>query len=60
MIDSAGWEILERSPIIFLKTGRGFRKLTVREVLKGGPSIVVGKFLGLAHVGWRVRPVTDI
>jgi hypothetical protein len=57
MIESAGFEIIARSPIVWLRAGKAFRKLTVRGVLRSGPNAVIGAVAGFPHVGWRVRPL---
>jgi tRNA (mo5U34)-methyltransferase len=57
MIESAGFELIERSPLVFIPTGAGFRTLTVREILSGGLNLVVGMRKGFPHIGWHVRPL---
>jgi tRNA (mo5U34)-methyltransferase len=57
MIESAGFEIIERSPILFVPAGEGFRKVTLAGVLRAGPNAVVGALKGFPHIGWRVRPL---
>lgn len=57
MIESAGFEIVERSPVTWLRAGSGFRSLTVRGVLRSGPNAIIGALAGFPHIGWRVRPL---
>jgi tRNA (mo5U34)-methyltransferase len=57
MIESAGFEILERSGIVLLPAGKGFRKVTALEVLRSGPNAIIGAIAGFPHLGWRVRPL---
>lgn len=57
MIESAGWEVIDRSPIVFVPAGRGFRTLRARDVLRSGPNAVLGALKGFPHLAWRVRPV---
>jgi tRNA (mo5U34)-methyltransferase len=57
MIESAGFEVVERSSIVWLPAGKGFRKLTVGGVLRSGPNAVIGAIAGFPHIGWRVRPL---
>jgi tRNA (mo5U34)-methyltransferase len=57
MIESAGFELIERSPVLWLRPGDGFRKLTVRGVVRSGPNAVIGAVAGFPHVAWRARPL---
>jgi len=57
MIESAGWEVIERTPMLFVPSGAGFRTLTLKGVLRSGPNAMVAALKGFPHVGWRVRPV---
>jgi hypothetical protein len=57
MIESAGWEILETTPILYVQPGKLFPKPKARQVLAGGVDGVVSSLRGAPHVAFRARPL---
>ena len=56
MITSAGWDVTDVSPILFVKRGELFRKVTARHVLQGGVDTLMIRLKGAPHAAFRARP----
>jgi tRNA (mo5U34)-methyltransferase len=57
MIDSAGWEIVEHTPILYVPIGSRFINLKARDVLRAGVDGVVSVLKGAPHIAVRARPL---
>jgi tRNA (mo5U34)-methyltransferase len=57
MIESAGWNVLESSGIVFQPAGAGFRKLSLGSSLRAGPGAMIARVAGFPHMGWHVEPI---
>jgi tRNA (mo5U34)-methyltransferase len=57
MLESAGFDLIERSPLVYQSVGEGFARMSLRQAMRGGPGAVIGVTKGFPHLGWRVRPV---
>lgn len=59
MIESAGFDVIERTPLIYEPVGAAFRTFSPRQLLRGGVNLAVGVRKGFPHIGWRVRPTDE-
>ena len=58
MIRSAGWEIVERSPIVYVPYGPGHRPASVIRTARFGANALVARLKGFPHVGFRLEPLS--
>jgi tRNA (mo5U34)-methyltransferase len=57
MVDSAGFDVVQRTPILYEPTGGGFRRFRPQDLLRGGINLSVGLTRGFPHIGLHVRPI---
>jgi tRNA (mo5U34)-methyltransferase len=57
MIESAGWELVKRSPVLTLPRGPGATRPSLGRLLRSHPNMLFAGLAGDPHVAWYVRPL---